>query len=155
MDVPHHCPWSISKILKARPTALIHLTFTVGRSSSFSMWLDPWLGGRTLLDLFGFEIISLAESTSFALVRESLMNDSWNIAPSNHTSVMELRNLLNYTEISSSDRILWDNLSIIKTSDIWNSLRSRKPQVAWFHLIWHKVKVPKAAFLLWWSLPFY
>ncbi|XP_074361033.1 uncharacterized protein LOC141701249 [Apium graveolens] len=118
-------------------------------SSSFSMWHDPWLGGRTLLDLFGFEIISLAESSNFALVRESLLNDSWNIAPSNHTLMMELRNLLNNTEISSSNRILWDDLSTIKTSDIWYSLRSRKPQVAWFHFVWHKVKVPKAAFLLW------
>ena len=42
MKIPSNCPWSLRKILNARPHFSGHIRYQVGRESNFLLWHDPW-----------------------------------------------------------------------------------------------------------------
>ncbi|KAK1371931.1 hypothetical protein POM88_038023 [Heracleum sosnowskyi] len=45
---------------------MLHIQYQVGRSSSFSLWHDPWVNHKPLLHQFGNEIVSVMESHLYA-----------------------------------------------------------------------------------------
>lgn len=100
------------------------------------------------MHFLGRNIISVAESSNLALAGNYLDGRDWRVCTSNHVLMMYLRHLLSTISVISRDEILWDDHKVIKISDIWNSIRSRSENIQWHDLVWHKLIIPKAAFLM-------
>jgi hypothetical protein len=58
---------------------------------------------------------------------------------------------LSEINLGDSDNLVWTvaRKRIYMSSDTWNALRKKKPEVIWWSLIWFPYAIPKQAFLLW------
>lgn len=141
MSTPSKCPWSLKQIFKACVMARNHVNYSIGRISCFSLWHDPWVMGRSLVERLGPSVISIMRSSPMAPVHGG----------SNHVLAIELRQLCFAIHPRSVDRITWgdngDNPLSIST--IWQTLRQRGDPPPWVSMIWHTFAVPKYSVLLW------
>lgn len=154
MNIPNRSSWCVRKILNLRPLALRYIKYCVGRHSGFLLWHDPWAGNAPLLKSCHPTTISLAESNSMALVSSFIENSSWNLPPSNHLFVQELRAKICRIPINACDTVTWQNLTTgdVKVSTIWQSIRSNAIAPAWLSSVWHDLSIPKCAFTFWLAL---
>lgn len=116
------------------------------------MWHDPWLGRMPLIQVLGRDIISIAESQFGAPVNTFLFDNHWNVPPSNHILMIELRHLLSTVVVGHADEILWEDQKNIQITDIWQSIRTSHTHVPWHNLVWPNIKIPKSAFIMWFLL---
>lgn len=124
MNIPSKASWCVKQIFHLRPVALRFMKFKIGSRSQFFFWHDPWLNNCPVLHQFEQSIISHAESTSDALVGDYITNSMWNLPPSNHMFVRDLRLRALSTSIHARDSISWGDISVgVTSSTIWNSLR--------------------------------
>lgn len=150
MNIPSKCSWSLRKIFKAREFAIRYITYRVGANSDFSLWHDPWVNGRTILQQLDASIISIMESASLARVSSIQRNGNWTFRPTNHVLAMELRSICTSIQPGSVDKILWEGTAgKISVSSIWHTLRPSAPVPPWIRLVWNKFSVPKYSILLW------
>ena len=54
-------------------------------------------------------------------------------------------------DLTKQDFISWDsvNLSKLKTFTVWSSIRAVGPAVGWDQAVWHRLRVPRFAFMSW------
>lgn len=151
MAVPEKCAWGLRKILNARPHFKQHISYQVGRNSSFLLWHDPWLENRSLLEHFGRRLVSSMQSTDLASVSTIIRDGVWNLGSSNDYPLQELRLMCAQKTINDNDVILWDGLQYknMKLSIMWDSLRPTAPKPAWYDLVWCKFSIQKFAFHMW------
>ena len=154
MEISGKTPWCVRKILQARPLALRFIRYQLGATSNFSFWNDPWLDNKPLLTRFDDTIISEAASTKEDVVADFIHNATWNLPTSNHTLIMELREMVLPVTIHQYDAITWaDNQAkFVSTSLIWNSIRLSSNTVPWTSAVWHALSIPKCAFIFWLAL---
>lgn len=113
------------------------------------MWHDPWLEGSSVIRTLGHHIISVTESNNAALVKDFLSGNSCNVTSSNHVLMIEIKHLLQTVQVGLRDKITGDTLHNIKIYDIWESIQTRHVYVPWHNLVWHKMQIPKAGFMMW------
>lgn len=151
MEIPSGSSWGLQKILKARDKAKVHISYKVGRDSNFLLWHDPWGDSRPVIQILGQRAISSLESTSLARLSSIIRNGQWCLGPSNDLSTIELRHICARATIHDSDGIFWDGIDHrkLKTSDIWDTIRTSGTLPSWFQFVWCKFQVPKFAFTAW------
>lgn len=49
MNIPSKASWCVRQILNLRHVGLRFIKYQVGVDSQFSLWLDPWVNGESLL----------------------------------------------------------------------------------------------------------
>lgn len=148
MDIPHSCSWCITKILKARVAAKNFIHYIIGNNSNFLLWHDLWSSASPLIDRYSF-VISELQSHSFAEVGTILRGTNWNLPPSNHVLVMELRDLFQQISIGQVDSITWDGKKMVKITDIWDSIRHKETGPNWLPAVWHPWAIKKCSIFLW------
>lgn len=141
MSIPTYCSWIWRKILELRPLAMQSLKYIVGNCMSFSLRFDPWWQGSCL-----------ETSDLDAIIRQSglppdarvsvISNGSWSLpAPQphiHHPSVIFLYWLENFDnptfDTNQSDSISWNGTTVsrIKVVHIWDAIRFKLPQIAWY-----------------------
>lgn len=150
LKTPAFASWGLKKILNAREDAAVHIQFSVGNSSSFLFWHDPWMQNSTLLSRFDNGIVSVVESSSMAVVGNFIENSIWRLPPSNHTWAIELRRLVSQVPIRSRDTISWHNLQApcVNLSTIWADVRTvgSAPRIM---AVWNPLSVPRCSFTPW------
>ncbi|XP_063949988.1 uncharacterized protein LOC135152808 [Daucus carota subsp. sativus] len=151
MKIPYNCPWSLRKILNARPHFSGHIRYQVGRESNFLLWHDPWSDNRNMLDRFGCRAMSSLESTSLAPLHTIIRDGTWNLGNSNDHVVIEMRQICATTTIHDRDEILWNGSSYknLRINDIWDVLRTPGLPPSWYNFVWCRFMVPKFAFTTW------
>lgn len=154
MEIPSKTPWCIRKILQVRPLALRYIRYLVGANSSFYFWNDPWLDNKPLLSRFHASIVSIADSSKWAVVADFIHDNRWTLPLSNHTMIMELRDLVSLVNIHSHDSIQWGNTpaKFVSASLIWNTIRSYSSTLPWTNAVWHILSIPKCSFTFWLAL---
>ncbi|XP_017228409.1 uncharacterized protein LOC108203764 [Daucus carota subsp. sativus] len=154
MEIPQKVSWCPRKILQARHLALRFINYEVGSGSLFSFWHDPWVDGASLLSKCHPTIISLADSSTNALAGQYILNGSWNLPPSNHLDLRNLRRIVSAVPIRGRDNISWNSLTgnMVRVSSIWNSMHMLPSPPMWTSAVWHPLAIPKCAFTLWLAL---
>lgn len=81
---------------------------------------------------------------------------TWQLPQSNFHDVIMLRRRFEGIPVptTTNDSIRWDSMDIssIKTSHIWESIRGRQQCVEWFEILWNNLHVPRYSFILWLGL---
>lgn len=150
--IPSASSWAVRQILNHRMEARRFISFDTGVDSNLFMWHDPWFQNRPLSSRLGIEVISNAESTSKARIKDFIMDGRWIPPRSNHNQVIELRQILVTVPITRKDAVLWQGTKLVKLSTIWNSIRRTGTTLPWFEAVWHSLSIPKCAFFMWLAL---
>lgn len=143
--------WVVKKILKARTEVGDNIRYHVSANSTFLLWHDPWTSSLPLLTCLDSRTVSIVESHNLAKVSSLISNSHWELHPSNHTFSMDFRNKVINIPIHSHDHLTWDGMkcSQVKTSVIWNTIRTVGDGKFWLKAIWHSFAIPKCFILLW------
>lgn len=150
--IPSGSSWAVRQIMNLRTEARRYLTYNIGVDSNFFMWHDPWLENCSLYSRLGISIISSAESTSLARIRDFLSDGRWVPPSSNHVKVIELRHLLSNIVINRVDAVCWQGSKSVKLSTVYNSIRRVSTPPPWVATVWHSYAIPKCAFFMWLAL---
>ncbi|XP_024007936.1 uncharacterized protein LOC112083946 [Eutrema salsugineum] len=89
-----------------------------------------------------------------ALVSDFVVEDSWRLPPArSDDQVLVYASISQLSPSCRTDYPVWIVAGKVKDSfsskEVWDMIRNRKAQVAWFPLVWHKVAIPKHAFSAW------
>ena len=116
-----------SEILQLRPLAIRHLTFEISADSQLLFWHDPWINGIPLIHIFDKSIISITCTSPWAKVSDFIVDRAWNLPQSNHSWVIDMRNIVNPTRIANVGKIKWD--SYLQKFVTVSSIRSEERRV--------------------------
>ncbi|GAV92809.1 zf-RVT domain-containing protein, partial [Cephalotus follicularis] len=111
-------------LLKLRTLFATNLVYTIGHSSSWSLWHDPWFQSIPLRDRLGNRAIYDSGLSTDATISRVQHGSLWNWP-------------LHVVGGAFSFRAAW------------RSLRSSAPVVAWSKIVWFSGAIPKHSFCLW------
>lgn len=159
LPMPTDCSWIWKKILKLRVLARQFISYQLGDGRNTWFWFDPWWNNRCLAQKKTDLIITQLGLPWHTRVGSVICDGSWSIlAPSNRLRHLDpgLVDFLDHFDnpsfnLASSDRILWGNMAITKVKPwhIWDTIRHRRIEAPWHHLVWHKLKILRYAYHQW------
>jgi hypothetical protein len=148
-STPSNASWIWRKVLKLRSKVLPFLTYKLGNGSFFSLWYDPWLHGHSINPN---PYLLLNSGLDRRARVSALIHDlNWVPPDSFHDEVLSFNQLLANAPSPSleDDSISWDGLDIskVKASNIWESIRHKASKLSWASLVWFKLYVPRFSFI--------
>jgi hypothetical protein len=127
------------------------IKFEVGDGQLIHLWLDNWHPSGILLEKYGFRVVYDAQSNKEARLSSVLVNGSWCWRPARSDALVDIQSRLPEIVFSVSDKPIWtaSKKGSYVSSDTWETLRCRHPEVEWWSLVWFAYAIPKQAFILW------
>jgi len=148
--IPKVCFMSWKKLLNLHELAKEFISFKVGESHSIFLWLDCWHPTGRLLDTYGYRIVYDTGSNLDARVSSVLIDRRWVWPPARSDLIVEIQNRLCDVAIGERDIPVWKtSRRIYSYYETWNCLRTKFTEVAWSHVVWFPLAIPRHAFLLW------
>ncbi|XP_022030601.1 uncharacterized protein LOC110931518 [Helianthus annuus] len=129
------------------------IDYEIGDGSSTSAWFDYWCVNGPLCTSISPREIARAGFTLQDTVADVSIGETWNWPEAwrNLFPVLIHADAIQ-RNLSVQDQVLWMNgnkLHEFSSSEVWNSIRSREPQVDWVNVVWFSQCIPRHAFLMW------
>jgi hypothetical protein len=131
VKLPQDCSWNWKKLLRIRNRARGFLKFEVGDGHGIHLWHDDWHPCGPLLDGFDFRVIYDSQSSIDVKVASVLKNGEWHWKPARSEELVTIQSRLPKINLGDSDNPVWtvSRKRIYVSSDTWNALRKKKPEV--------------------------
>jgi hypothetical protein len=125
--------------------------FEVGDGKHIQLWMDNWHPYGALFEKYGYRVIYDSQSRVDAKLSFVLLNGEWCWKPARSDDLVDIQSRLPEIQLGDSDKPVWTiaRNGAYVSSDTWNFLRKKKPEVEWWPLVWFPQAIPKHAFLLW------
>lgn len=153
-NLPYKCSWTSRKILNSRDKVRHLISYSIGANSSFLMWHDPWLRGKSVVEHFSEHIISHAASHRLATIADFQQGEVWSLPSSNFVDCIALRNTACNIRIVDVDKLYWDGLhpKHVSLTTIWHNIRASNTLSPWSDVVWFSFSIPKCSFICWLAL---
>ena len=154
LKISQDSSWAWRHILKLRSKVKERIKMKIGNGQNTFMWLDNWHPLGPLLEKYGPRVVYDSGLDSHAKVKEVIQDSQWCWPPANSWQLMEIKNKVDVRPNSEEDRAWWQPSpnGCFSTSTAWDSIRSRKDEVEWYHLVWGQQTIPRHAFVLWMAI---
>ncbi|GAV86835.1 zf-RVT domain-containing protein [Cephalotus follicularis] len=138
--------WKI--LLNLRAQVSTKLVYSVGRSSSWSLWHDPWFQNCPLISRLGGRVIYDSGLPRDAILSVVILDLAWNWS----AHVWQLRNISIACldiPIVQHDSISWQVKGRpFSFKSAWESIRATHSGVPWAKIVWFKGDILRHAFCL-------
>ena len=142
------------KLLSLREKFRTSIRFLVGNGLSTFLWFDYWLPIGPLNLVLDERLLAESGIPRNTKVSHILCNGRWRWPGLASADLLPIKQVIlshPIPDISEPDVVRWelDRAGQFTIKSAWNSIRTRKEKVDWYHLIWFPAKIPKTAFCLW------
>lgn len=159
LEIPQDCSWIWRQILKLRQLALHCISYTIGNGLNTSLWFTPWWHSECLATSKNDPIIAQAGIQVGATVNDWIRTGTWILPTPNRShhhvnaTLLRLRSstIMPAFNLNQTDMITWNGtkLSKLKTWHIWEGIRYKRAEVAWYNHVWHRLYISRFAHYEW------
>ena len=146
--------WGWRKIIQIRDIVCPYFWHSIGNGMKTSFWFDKWCDQSPLCNHFTVRNITREGFTLRDSVASVGSNGSWNF-PLAWFDLYPVLNLLPLPLLDENkeDIIVWKKsngqICEFAVTAVWDTIRPRGHEAAWFRMVWFSFCIPRHAFNLW------
>ncbi|XP_050207366.1 uncharacterized protein LOC126656792 [Mercurialis annua] len=149
---PYKASWSWRNLVKLRSIAKDLFEYKVGNGRDTYFWFDPWVHGKSVLDVFPRISIEDADIPKDARIADLYRNGTWILPDAADEVTLNAWEFLRNNFIvnsQESDKVMFLKKNHFTIKDTWKFLLPDSPKVSWYSLLWKGPNIPRYSFITW------
>lgn len=101
-----------------------------------------------MFEQYGYRVIYDGRSKLDAKLSTLMNGKEWKWSSDD---LVNIQSKLSFVKIGETDKATWviSKKNCYTSSDTWEAIRTRRPNVEWWKLVWFALAIPKQDFILW------
>lgn len=144
---PQQCSWNWSQLLKIRHDAQMRFKWRIANGHKIYFWYVSWSSLRPLYLIWPVHVLS-SYVPQHSKLSQVMLDHNWNM-PNQINAWFDIDHMPMIHGGGDACRRERDTINTFSSSEVWESVQTRMPQVTWHFLIWSSSFVPGHSFICW------